>query len=83
MRRRLSPASGMLLWLAGWARLAGAAVGPEVVPVAPSAHPGPRLQRLSPEITGIRFTNRVSLPQALENNNLLNGAGLALGDVNG
>lgn len=67
---------GFSAWVAGAASVV-------VVPVVPSSHPGALLQRLPAEATGIRFTNRVSMAQAMENNNLLNGAGLALGDVNG
>lgn len=83
MRLRVLPRWVILVRLAWRAWPAGWAGEPEVVPVVPSSHPGPVLQRLSPETTGIRFTNRVALPRALENNNLLNGAGVALGDVNG
>lgn len=75
------PGWGILLLVLGWV---GEAVGESlVIPVKPSSDPGPLLQRLTSEETGIRFTNRVSVPQALENNNLLNGAGVALGDVDG
>jgi len=73
----------VLLWMAGWVGSIEVTASIRVVPVVPSSDAGPLLQRLGPEETGIRFTNRVSVAQALENNNLLNGAGVALGDVDG
>ena len=38
---------------------------------------------LPPEITGISFTNFISDQRAVTNQNLLNGSGVALGDVDG
>src|SRR2546425_10719956 len=38
---------------------------------------------LSPEQTGIHFTNNLSYDRSVQNQNLLNGAGLAAGDFDG
>lgn len=38
---------------------------------------------LAPEKTGIRFTNQLGYTRSEQNQNLLNGAGVAAGDVNG
>lgn len=38
---------------------------------------------LTPEQTGIRFTNQLGYTRSEQNQNLLNGAGVATGDVNG
>jgi hypothetical protein len=40
-------------------------------------------QQLSPSETGIGFTNTVTREQALQNEHLYNGSGVALGDVDG
>lgn len=52
---------------------------PLIVPQGSS----PGFTLMTSDQTGIRFTNRVSLESALKNNNLLNGSGVALGDVDG
>ena len=39
--------------------------------------------QVDPPESGVLFTNTVPMANALANNNLLNGAGVALGDVNG
>jgi hypothetical protein len=49
----------------------------------PQPQGGVGFQRLSPEITGIHFTNQISDIRAITNRNLLSGSGLALGDVDG
>src|SRR2546428_1737602 len=38
---------------------------------------------LSPKETGIDFTNRVALRRGLLNQNLMNGSGVAAGDIDG
>ena len=40
-------------------------------------------QQMSPKKTGITFTNTVTEDQALHNEHLFNGSGVALGDVDG
>lgn len=71
----------------GWAGVLGAgwkeAPGyrwrelPQVSPHAPG------FTRLSSEITGINFTNSLAESRSIANRNLLSGAGVALGDVDG
>ena len=49
--------------------------------VPPNGHAGFTL--LTPEQTGIFFTNQLSYQRSLKNQNLLNGAGVAAGDFDG
>mgnify|MGYP000876626284 CR=1 FL=1 len=48
---------------------------------APKERPG--FTSLAPETTGVRFTNQLSLDRSLTNHILMNGSGVACGDVNG
>lgn len=65
---------------------------------APDAHPGDGFrvvplevpaggrtgfERLAPDLTGIRFANTLSNERSITNRNLLSGAGVAAGDVDG
>ncbi len=52
-------------------------------PLQPRVEDGSLLARLPADRTGIHFTNSVPIAAAMANNNLLNGAGVALGDVDG
>src|SRR6266511_5347908 len=85
---RLAP-TGALLWLlmAGpglaatlnWMEQPGyrfAALTP-----APAGPPG--FRALSPEVTGIAFTNQIPAERHFANQILLNGSGVAAGDVDG
>lgn len=49
----------------------------------PSLTAPQRLSLLSNPALGIQFTNTLSLPRAMANNNLMNGAGVAAGDFDG
>jgi len=44
---------------------------------------GPGLFRMDPEVTGLRFTNHLAASRSLTNHVLLNGSGVAAGDVDG
>ena len=44
---------------------------------------GPGFTELPPSPTGIRFTNTVTLENALQNRHLAQGGGVAIGDVDG
>jgi len=65
-------------WVTG-ATLTGSSVRPLVV--SPPGRPGFTIMR--PETTGVSFTNRLALERSLTNHVLLNGSGVALGDVDG
>ncbi|MBL9138464.1 MAG: VCBS repeat-containing protein [Verrucomicrobiales bacterium] len=52
------------------------------LPHQPAAH-SPGFSRLSPRETGIHFTNQLAESRSLTNHILLNGSGVALGDVDG
>ncbi len=62
-----------------WVQYPGFRVAP--LPVS-DGHP-PGFQRLSPQSTGIAFTNRLSEELALSRTPANNGAGVALGDIDG
>jgi hypothetical protein len=53
---------------------------PLSIPPAPRA---PGFTRLTPEATGLNFTNHLAESRSLTNHILLNGSGVALGDVDG
>lgn len=53
------------------------------LPVAPLPHTKPGFSLLSNSITGITFTNLISEQRHLTNQILLNGSGVAAGDVDG
>jgi hypothetical protein len=57
--------------------------GYTVLPLAPSADGKPGFRRLPPSQTGIQFTNHLAVNRYLTNQIYLNGAGVALGDVDG
>ncbi len=67
------------LGAADWQSLDAARYRPLDVPS--NGHPG--FQKLDPAALGIAFTNVVSRDRALRNRNLLNGSGVAAGDVDG
>ncbi len=56
---------------------------PRVTPLAALAPRAPGFVRLLPAATGIRFTNFVAESRSLTNHILLNGSGVAAGDVDG
>jgi len=49
----------------------------------PPTGKGVGFTRLSPEVTGIHFTNHLADIRSITNRNLLSGSGVALGDVDG
>ncbi len=75
----------VLLFPAVVSRAQDGTVTPDVrsLPLAPSASGRPGFTRLPAAVTGVAFTNRLSELLALNNQILENGAGVALGDVDG
>jgi enediyne biosynthesis protein E4 len=75
---------GLALWLGCFCAI-GAAVGADVVarplPVPQSGRPG--FLRLTPQQTGIGFTNQLAESRYLTNQIYLNGSGVAIGDIDG
>ena len=75
--------------LAGWVSAGAAGLewrngeGLRFAPLSVPAGGRPGFTLLSNEALGIRFTNILTLAQAVENNNYLNGSGCAAGDVDG
>src|SRR5690349_2599365 len=43
----------------------------------------PGFTLMGPELTGIHFTNKLSIDRVLQRQNLMNGAGIAAGDFDG
>ncbi len=77
---------GLLLWLQppplfGQTWTEGPGVRSQ--PLKPAGQAAQRLTLLSNSALGIHFTNTLSLPRAMANNNLMNGAGVAAGDFDG
>jgi hypothetical protein len=58
-------------------------VGASEFPLPPPNGKGVGFTRLSPEVTGIHFTNQLADIRSITNRNLLSGSGVALGDVDG
>lgn len=58
-------------------------VGANLTPLAPAGTLGTGFTRMDASVTGVHFTNRLSAVFALNNQILENGAGVALGDVDG
>lgn len=72
----------------GAAAILGVATGAsgapaEVRAVVPRAGGRPGFTALAPGTTGILFTNRLTPAQAVQNQNLMNGSGVAAGDFDG
>ncbi|MBX3732826.1 MAG: VCBS repeat-containing protein [Verrucomicrobiae bacterium] len=74
----LSPVS-VPMAAAEWQPGAGGRLRPLAVP--PSGRPG--FTDMQPGITGVQFTNHLATARSLTNHILLNGSGVALGDVDG
>jgi hypothetical protein len=60
-----------------------AAPGMQLTRVAPASSRPAGFSRLPSEVTGIRFTNLVAESRSLTNHILLNGSGVAAGDIDG
>jgi enediyne biosynthesis protein E4 len=75
--------SGLLLALEGTGATWSSGEGFRYAALAVPAEGHTGFTRVDPEESGVRFTNAIPIASVLVNNNLLNGAGVALGDVNG
>ena len=52
-------------------------------PLSPTGRKGPGFESVTPRKSGITFTNTLTEEQIVENRHLLNGSGVAIGDVDG
>ncbi|MCC7374417.1 MAG: VCBS repeat-containing protein [Verrucomicrobiales bacterium] len=89
-RARFRHPGALILWcLAGWLgagdlSLGIAAAGTAIQPLPPPSNPrAVGFTQLGPHLTGVDFTNRLSAERSLQNQNLLNGSGVAAGDFDG
>lgn len=74
----------LLLGLLGWAPvLSGTGSGVEITQLSPATSGSVGFTPLDAARTGIPFTNRVAESRSLTNHILLNGSGVAAGDVDG
>lgn len=82
--RTLAVLAGLLVVTGGvFAQNAAPDRGHRLTPLSPTVAGRTGFARLSSEVTGVAFTNHLSALLALNNQVLENGAGVALGDVNG
>ena len=66
-----------------WQRGEGFRYSPLTVQTRPAAEAFAGFTLMPPDRTGVRFTNALSPSQILENNNYMNGSGVAAGDFDG